>query len=472
VQLVGGLLTATIALGVLFYTNWQLTAVTLIILAAFGGMMAVAFKRLRPIFRERSVINAEITGRLAETVGGVRIVKVYTAEEREETVFRTGVERLFDNVRKTITGTSAVGAGTTAIVGVIGVLLTIMGGRAIIAGSMTLGEFVRYIFFIGLVAAPLVSIASIGTQITEAFAGLDRIREIRDLPTEDALDTSKSPVPEVEGEIEFQHVDFEYNEGVPVLKDISFRSPAGSTTALVGSSGAGKSTLIGLVMAFNQAKRGKLLVDGKDLETLKLHEYRSHLGVVMQDNFLFDGTIRDNIAYARPNATDAEVRAVAKVAHVDEFVNAWENKYDTIVGERGVKLSGGQRQRVAIARAILADPRILILDEATSSLDSESEAMIRDGLRNLRRGRTTFVIAHRLSTIESSDQILVIEDGRICERGTHADLMALGGRYKELHDRQYGVESDQFINPGEDFTPDEPSTREEVKLSARPSRAL
>jgi ABC-type multidrug transport system fused ATPase/permease subunit len=472
VQLVGGLLTATIALGVLFYTNWQLTAVTLIILAAFGGMMAIAFKRLRPIFRERSVINAEITGRLAETLGGVRIVKVYTAEEREETVFRTGAERLFNNVRQTITGTSAVGAATTAIVGVIGVLLTIMGGRAIISGSMTLGEFVRYIFFIGLVAAPLVSIASIGTQITEAFAGLDRIREIRDLATEDARDASKSAVPEVHGEIEFQNVDFEYVEGVPVLKDVSFRSPAGSTTALVGSSGAGKSTLIGLVMAFNQAKRGKLLVDGKDLETLKLHEYRGHLGVVMQDNFLFDGTIRDNIAYARPDATDDEVRAVAKVAHVDEFVETWEKKYDTIVGERGVKLSGGQRQRVAIARAILADPRILILDEATSSLDSESEAMIRDGLRNLRKGRTTFVIAHRLSTIESADQILVIEDGRIHERGTHADLMALGGRYKELHDRQYGVESDQYINPGEDFTPDQPSVQDEVKVSARPSGVL
>ncbi|MEP7383426.1 MAG: ABC transporter ATP-binding protein, partial [Gemmatimonadota bacterium] len=454
VQLVGGLLTATLALGVLFYTSWKLTAITLVVLGGFGIMMAIAFKRLRPIFRERSVINAEVTGRLTETVGGVRIVKVYTAEDREERVFAGGVERLFNNVRSTITGTSAVGAATTAIIGVIGVLLTIMGGHAIIAGEMSLGDFVRYIFFIGLVAAPLVSIASIGTQISEAFAGLDRIREIRDMETEDALDASKSPVPHVDGAIEFRHVDFEYVAGVPVLKDISFVAPAGSTTALVGSSGAGKSTLIGLVMAFSRANSGQLLVDGKDLDTLKLHEYRGHLGVVMQDNFLFDGSIRDNIAYARPDATDEEVRAVARIAHVDEFVDTWDDTYETVVGERGVKLSGGQRQRVAIARAILADPRVLILDEATSSLDSESEAMIRDGLRRLRAGRTTFVIAHRLSTIESADQILVIEDGRIVERGTHAELMVIAGRYKDLHDRQYGIEIDRFINPGEDFTPD------------------
>ena len=468
VQLVGGFMTAVIALGVLFYLNWHITALTIILLAAFGAMMAYAFKKLRPIFRKRGEINAEVTGRLAESVGGVRTVKVYTAEEREEATFREGAERLFDNVRRTITGTSGVGAGTTVIVGVIGVLLTVMGGRAILAGTMTLGDFVMYIFFIGMVAAPLVGIASIGTQITEAFAGLDRIREIRDMDTEDARDAKKTSVETVRGDVEFRDVTFEYVEGVPVLREVSFKAPAGSTTALVGSSGAGKSTLIGLVMAFNRPKEGSILVDAIDLDDLKLREYRGHLGVVMQDNFLFDGTVRENIAYARPNATLEEVRKVARIAHVDEFVEKWEKQYDTVVGERGVKLSGGQRQRVAIARAILADPRILILDEATSSLDSESEAMIRDGLRRLRQGRTTFVIAHRLSTIESADQILVIEDGRIVERGTHAQLMTLGGRYRELHDRQYGLESDRYVNPGEELTPDEIALGEGPKMRVGP----
>jgi subfamily B ATP-binding cassette protein MsbA len=472
VQLVGGLLTAVIALGVLFWLNWRITALTIVLLAAFGGMMAYAFKRLRPIFRKRGEINAEVTGRLAESVGGVRIVKVYTAEEREEQTFREGAERLFANVRSTITGTSAVGAATTVIVGVIGILLILMGGRAIIAGEMTLGDFVMYVFFIGMVAAPLVGIASIGTQITEAFAGLDRIREIREMETEDARDAGKAAVDGLRGDIEFRDVSFEYVEGVPVLRGVSFRAPAGSTTALVGSSGAGKSTLIGLVMAFNRPKEGEILVDGRALNDLRLREYRGNLGVVMQDNFLFDGTVRENLAYARPDATDEEIRRVARIAHVDEFVEKWEQQYDTVVGERGVKLSGGQRQRVAIARAILADPRILILDEATSSLDSESEAMIRDGLRNLRRGRTTFVIAHRLSTIESADQILVIEDGRIVERGTHRELMALGGRYRELHDTQYGVERDRYVNPGEDFTPEAASPRDDVKLAPASGRSL
>jgi ABC-type multidrug transport system fused ATPase/permease subunit len=472
IQLVGGFLTAAIALGVLIWLNWQLTAMMIVIIVGFGAMMAIAFKRLRPIFRERGQINAEVTGRLAETVGGIRIVKVYTAERREELTFARGAHRLFRNVAKTITGTSAVGSGVMVITGVIGVMMILVGGRDVLAGKMTLGDMMMYVFFIGMVAAPLVSIASIGTQITEAFAGLDRIREIRDMTTEDQADASKHEVRSVDGAVEFRNVWFEYNPGVPVLKDVSFEAAAGTTTALVGSSGGGKSTLVSLVMAFNRPSAGRVLVDGHDLDTLKLHEYRGHVGVVMQDNFLFDGTIRENIAYSKPGATLEEVVAAARVAHVDEFVETFADRYETIVGERGVKLSGGQRQRVAIARAILADPRILILDEATSSLDSESEAMIRDGLRNLRRGRTTFVIAHRLSTIESADQILVLEAGSIVERGTHHELMKLGGRYRDLHDRQYGVERDVFINPGEDFLPVPASPRDEISAPGRSSNAL
>jgi len=473
IQLTGGILTAVVGLGVLFYLNWRLTAITIFVLLAFGGMMALAFARLRPLFRDRGRINAEVTGRLAETLGGVRIVKVYVTEAREERVFAEGIERLFVNVARTITGGSLVAAGATLIVGAIGVIMIIVGGHAILAGTMTPGGFLMYMLFIGLVAAPLVQVASIGTQITEAFAGLDRIREIREMRTEDQDDADRAPLSEVAGAVEFDHVTFSYTPGVPVLRDVSFRATAGSTTALVGSSGSGKSTLLGLVMAFNRPDSGTILVDGNDLASLRLRDFRSQLGVVLQDNFLFDGTIRENIAFARPDATDEEIREVSRIAHCDEFIERFDSKYDTIVGERGVKLSGGQRQRVAIARAILADPRILLLDEATSSLDSESEAMIRDGLRSLRRGRTTFVIAHRLSTIESSDQILVLEGGEIVERGTHAELIALRGRYRQLYDRQYGLEHDQFINPGEDLTPSEPSAREELAQAIRaPSTSL
>jgi ABC-type multidrug transport system fused ATPase/permease subunit len=470
VQLVGGLFSAVLAMGVLLYLNWRLTIFTVVMLAGFGSMMAIAFKRLRPIFKERSVINAEVTGRLGESLGGVRIVKVYTAEEREDATFTEGAERLFQNVKKTITGTSAVGSGAHLIVGMIGVLIMIMGGRAYLSGEMTMGGLITYVLFIGMVAAPLVGIASIGTQITEAFAGLDRIRELRDVAREDAEDAGRAALKDVKGDVVFEDVSFEYVADVPVLRDVSFRAAPGSTTALVGSSGAGKSTVIGLIMAFHRPKAGRVLIDGVDLTEVRLRDYRLNLGAVMQDNFLFDGTIRENIAYARPDATDEEVRSAARVAHVHEFVEKWEKQYDTIVGERGVKLSGGQRQRVAIARAILAAPRILILDEATSSLDSESEAMIRDGLRTLRTGRTTFVIAHRLSTIVSADQILVMEEGRIVERGTHGQLMTLGGRYRELYDRQYGLEHDRFINPGEDFTPEPENVREEAIRVATPAQ--
>jgi ATP-binding cassette, subfamily B, putative efflux pump len=455
VQLAGGLVTASIALAVLFYLNWHLTTATLLILAVFGGLMATAFTRLRPIFRERGKINAEVTGRLGESLSGVRVVKAYVAERGEKLVFARGVNRLFRNIARTITGVSALGAATTVIVGGIGVLMILVGGNAILAGRMTLGDFVMYVFFVGLVAAPLVQIASIGTQISEAFAGLDRIRELRRMATEDAEDGSKHALGDgLRGAIAFEDVRFSYTPGVEVLKGVSFRAPAGSTTALVGSSGSGKSTLISLVMAFNHPAAGRILVDGHDLGGLKLRDYRANLGVVLQDNFLFDGTILENIGFARPHATREEILRVANIAHCDEFVGQLEKGYDTVVGERGVKLSGGQRQRVAIARAILADPRILILDEATSSLDSESEALIQDGLRNLRQGRTTFVIAHRLSTIRSADQILVLEAGEIVERGTHAELLRLGGRYRQLHDKQYRFEADRFINPGEDFTPE------------------
>jgi len=457
VQLVGGFVEGGLALGVLFWLNWHLTTITLGVLAVFGGGMAVAFKKLRPIFRERGEIQAQVTGRLTQALGGVRVVKAYVAEEREQAVFSSGVYRLFDNVRRTITGISAVTAGSTVIVGVIGVVMIIVGGRAILAGTMTLGDFIMYLFFTGMTVAPVVNIASIGTQITEAFAGLDRIREIRRMATEDQEDASRAPLPTLDGDVRFEHVQFAYSPGVPVLKDVTFHAPAGTTTALVGSSGSGKSTLISLIMTFNHPQAGRVLVDGRDLESVRLREYRSHLGIVLQDNFLFDGTVAENIAYARPNATREEITAVSRVAHCDEFVQGFAQQYDTVVGERGVRLSGGQRQRVAIARALLADPRILILDEATSSLDSESEALIQDGLKSLRQGRTTFVIAHRLSTIQSADQILVLEGGEIVERGTHAALLAMNGRYRQLYDKQYRFERDRFINPGEDFTPDVPS---------------
>jgi ABC-type multidrug transport system fused ATPase/permease subunit len=453
VQLVGSVVTAVLALGFLFYSNWKLTLVTVVTLAAFGTVLSVMFKRVRPLFRARGEINAQITGRLAESLGGIRVVKAYTTEKREDIVFAKGVHNLFRNVAKTITAVSGTTALGTMVIGVVGVIIMVGGAHAIQDGTMTLGDLFRYLMFTGLLAAPVMQIASIGTQITEAFAGLDRIREIMKQRTEDDEDASREPIDVVRGDVKFEDVTFEYNPDVPVLKHMSFEAPAHTTTALVGSSGSGKSTLISLVMTFNRPKSGRVLIDGRDLSHIRLRDFRSRLGIVLQDNFLFDGTVLENIRYGKPDATFEQMLEASRVAHVDEFVDPLEKKYDTIIGERGIKLSGGQRQRIAIARAILADPAILILDEATSSLDSESEAKIQDGLRALRRGRTTFVIAHRLSTIRGADQILVIEEGEIVERGTHGELLAKNGRYKQLYDKQFHFETDQFINPGEDFLP-------------------
>lgn len=458
VQLTGGIVTASMCLFVLLYLNWKMTLITIAVLAVFGGVLSVAFKRLRPLFRERGEIQSQVTGRLTESIGGIRVVKAYTAERREKLVFAKGAHRLFRNIAQSMTGVSFVMAFSSMIVGAIGMVIFLVGGGAVMRNEMTLGDLFMYAAFTGMMAMPVVELASIGTQITEALAGLDRIREVLDLKGEDVEDAQRSPVGPIEGEVSFEHVDFEYQPGVPVLKDVTFVAPAGSTTALVGSSGSGKSTLISLVMNFNQPKSGRICIDRRDLAGMKMREYRSNLGVVFQDNFLFDGTIAENISFANPAATREEVEEACRIAHCSEFIERFENGYDTIVGERGVKLSGGQRQRVAIARAILADPKILILDEATSSLDSESEALIQAALSRLRKGRTTFVIAHRLSTIRSADQILVIEGGEIVERGNHASLMALNSRYRELHDRQHAFETNQFINPGEDFTTLEPGT--------------
>ena len=449
IQLVGGFFTAIIALGVLFYLSWQLTTFTLVVLLVFGGGLGFAFKRLRPIFRERNVIRADVTGRLGETLGGIRIVKAYNVEEREQKTFADGILKLFKNIASTITGISAITSFGSFVIGVIGVVMILVGGHAILSGEMTLGDFVMYIFFTGLLAAPVIQIASIGTQISEALAGLDRIRDLLNRETEMDEDEARRALPDIRGDIAFEDVHFEYEEEVPVLKGISFEAKAGTTTALVGSSGSGKSTLVSLVMAFNKPQQGRVLLDGEELSDLKLGQYRKMLGVVMQENFLFDGTVGENIRFARPTATQEEIEAVAKIANAHDFIMGFPDGYESVVGERGIKLSGGQRQRIAIARAILADPKVLVLDEATSSLDSESEALIQEGLNRLRQGRTTFVIAHRLSTIRSADQILVLEDGKIVERGSHEELIEQQGRYRELHDRQHAWEQNRFVNPGE-----------------------
>ncbi|HEY6307984.1 MAG TPA: ABC transporter ATP-binding protein [Candidatus Angelobacter sp.] len=455
VEFSGGILTAVLALAILLKVNARMTLIALGFLVVLMVAFARAFKTIRPIFRERGKINAEVTGRLTESLGGVRVVKGYHAEEREAEVFGAGALRLLQNVFKTLTATSLMGLSSVVMLGIVSSIIMYNGARQILAGHMTQGDLIMYTALMGFMVAPVAQIAAIGTQITEALAGLDRTREVLDQSREDADPERTIVLPRIEGDIAFEHVDFSYEPGKPVLEDVSFESQPGSVTALVGSSGSGKSTMIGLVAAFYKPTTGRVLVDGVDLSHVRLDSYRPALGVVLQDSFLFDGSIRENIAFSRPEATEEEIMEACRIAHVDEFATRFADGYDTIIGERGVKLSGGQKQRVSIARAVLADPRILILDEATSSLDSESESYIQQGLKYLMEGRTTFVIAHRLSTIRSADQILVVEAGKIVERGRHQELLALNGRYFDLYTRQHGLEENLFLAPGEGDKVDE-----------------
>jgi subfamily B ATP-binding cassette protein MsbA len=449
VEFVGGLLTGTFALIILLRISVFMTVLAFLILFGFGLALREAFRVIRPIFRARPKINAEVTGRLTESLGGVRVVKGYHAEDREAKVFAGGVQRLLDNVLKTLTATSVMSLSATTLLGMVSALIMYLGARQIVAGHMTLGTFVTYTIFLGLLVAPVFQIVQIGTQMTEALAGLERTREVLRERAEDEDPARSLRLHPIQGEVEFDNVSFAYEAGKMVLNYLNFKSAPGTVTALVGPSGSGKSTVTGLIAAFYTPSAGRVLVDGIDLAKVRLDSYRTQLGVVLQETFLFDGTIRDNVAFSRPDASEEQILAVCRIARVDEFAETFEKKYETVVGERGVKLSGGQRQRVSIARAILADPRILILDEATSSLDSESEAMIQEGLSYLMRGRTTFVIAHRLSTIRQADQILVIENGRIIERGTHPQLYAARGRYFDLYTKQHGLETNLFLAPGE-----------------------
>jgi len=445
----GGVVAAGIALALLIRISAPLTLIAVGSLGCFALALNKAFSTIRPIFRERGKINAEVTGRLTESLGGVRVIKGYHAEEREEKIFSKGVHRLLDNVMRTLTATSLMGLSASVLLGVVGAATMYVGGHQMSAGKLSPGSYFSYNFLLVFLVAPIMQIVSIGTQLTEALAGLERTQEIMRERPEDQDPKRTVPLRDIVGTVEFDRVSFSYDGTHEVLHDVSFKAEPGTVTALVGSSGSGKSTTIGLISAFYVPAKGTILVDGADLSTVRLDSFRTRLGVVLQESFLFDGSIRENVAFSRPDASEEEILRACRIARVDEFAESFADKYATVVGERGVKLSGGQRQRISIARAILAEPRILILDEATSSLDSESEEMIQHGLSYLMQGRTTFVIAHRLSTIRRSDQILVMEQGKIVERGTHQQLYAAQGRYYDLYTRQHGVENNLFLAPGE-----------------------
>ena len=449
VELAGGFVAAAGAFVLMARLSPAMTGVTVAMLAVFGVVLGSAFSVLGPIFKERSEIYAEVTGRLTESLAGVRVVKGYHAEDREEAVFSSGVGRLLANVLRTLTATSVLSLASSVVLGVVGAAVMYVGARLVLGGHLTVGGLFTYTVLLGFLVSPVFQIVAVGTQVTEAAAGLERTRELLQEKREDADPRRTVSLGRLRGAVGFEDVHFAYEPGRDVLHGISFRAEPGTVTALVGPSGSGKSTIIGLAASFHVPGAGRVMVDGVDLSTARLDSYRTQLGVVLQDTFLFDGTIRENVAFSRPLATEEEVLHACRVARVDEFAEAFEKGYETIVGERGVKLSGGQRQRVAIARAVLADPRVLILDEATSSLDSESEALIQEGLAHLMAGRTAFVIAHRLSTIRRADQILVVEAGRIVERGTHRELLARRGRYQEMYVRQHGLEANLFLAPGE-----------------------
>ncbi|CAN5236478.1 ABC transporter ATP-binding protein [soil metagenome] len=463
VEFIGGIVTASLAFTILLYLNWRMTAAIGAFLSLFAFVMIKSFSVLRPIFKQRQKLTAEVSGRLTESAAGIRVVKSYAGEDAERSLFAKGVADLLDNVMRTINAISIVSLTTSILLGVLGSAILFVGGNQLMSGGLTTGQFISYLLYLGFMIAPVGSIVMIGTNMSEAFAGLERMREVLSEPREDEEEAAKKPIGRVTGRVEFVDLSFEYDPGKIVLHNISFVAEPGQVTALVGPSGGGKSTITGLISAFYKPLSGSILIDGQDLTTIRLRDYRSQMGAVLQDNFLFAGTVKENILYSRPTATDAEVREAARLAHAAEFVEAFPDGFETIIGERGVKLSGGQRQRIAIARALLGEPRLLILDEATSALDSESEHAIQQGLATLMAGRTTFVIAHRLSTIRGAHQILVIEDGRIVERGKHAELLAKRGRYFDMYSRQHGVEENLFVVPGDKVPEEEPDADEDTK---------